>query len=144
LNQFETVQLLGWSYLLKEVGTPFPSDISRMKHRDFTGILTAVTKLQEADRCHGDARVDNFVLVGDRWKIVDLRDSSPASPQRKINDFVALYKSFYPRIAPAHAEAMKGFVNDALSVDAIDAIFWGWINTREDPIEAIMDINDYL
>jgi tRNA A-37 threonylcarbamoyl transferase component Bud32 len=65
-----------------------------MKHRDFTGILTALMKLHEADRCHGDASVDNFVLVGNRWKIVDLRDSSPASPQRKINDFEALYKSF--------------------------------------------------
>jgi hypothetical protein len=145
LNQFETVHLLGWSYLLKEVGSPFPSDISDMTHRDFTGILTALTKLHEADRCHCDARVDNFVLVGNRWKIVDLRDSSPASPQRKINDFMDLYKSFYPgTIPPAHAEAMKGFVNDALSVADIDAIFWGWITSREVPIEAIADLNNFL
>jgi hypothetical protein len=145
LNQFETVHLLGWSYLLKEVGTPFPSDISDMTHKDFTGILTVLTKLHEADRCHGDTRVDNFVLVGNRWKMVDLRDSSPATPQRKINDFMDLYKSFYPgTIPPAHAEAMKGFVNDALSVADIDAIFWGWITSREVPIEAIVDLNNFL
>jgi hypothetical protein len=128
LDVSETVPLHGWAYLMSEIGTSFPDEISGMSKSDLRGIITALMSLHRAGKCHGDARVQNFVHSGDRWKIVDLRDFSTASPQRKIDDFCSFYKSLFLGLSPkaAHATAIEGFVQSAAEPDAVVETFWNW------------------
>ena len=71
-NQYETVQLNGWAYLLSEIGEPFQDD-TLLSKSDLLGIITALVSLHNSGRAHGDARIQNFVKVNDRWKIIDIR-----------------------------------------------------------------------
>ena len=64
----ESDKVLGWFHILGDVGTPVPVDTAQAKWRD---LVEALRQLHLKGFVHGDPRLANVVLLGDKFKWID-------------------------------------------------------------------------
>ena len=114
--------VIGVGYLMEAVGAPLTVDQAKQP-RILTKLLKSLEALHTAGHYHGDSRVNNALLLGDKIVWVDLVSAGKAGADdnaHKRRDLSQMIGSVYGReklLEPDFKEMLRRYPSEVVSVD---------------------------